>query len=230
MLPSALTHPKFFHSIPDQVTSTTLRKPQWNDPRVIVSIFIMLITMSVGYWAWNSMGATTHLYMVTRDVAPGEELIAGDTLTVVDSHPGTPEGTYIGIGDLPDGALALHSISAGELLPRTAVTKETEMGRKAVVLSITAPVPSQTRVGSEVDVWQLPDPSLAHSSTSDSSPSAQPVAHHVIVSSISKEQNSMIGGGSSSVEVMVSDQDLPHVLTALGQRGDLLLVPSGIQP
>lgn len=201
------------------------RRPAWRDPRFAIGIVLVAASAALGAWAVRSASSTQEIYAVTADVAPGTDLSAEGVLTVVSSHPGT--GSYVLAGELPERAVATRPLSAGELLPSSAVGERTEQDLRPVVVPVSSGLPGGVGVGTSVDLWLLPRASAASVATGEEA-QTRLVATSLVVSGVGEEDKSLVGGSQGrDVEVLVPADTLPQVLAALGAEGSLVLVPAG---
>lgn len=209
------------HANDPQGKAMRWRRPTWRDPRLAAGLALVGAAVALGAWGMDKAANTEELYALTRDVAPGEDLTADGVLTVVSSRPGT--GEYIKAGDLPTDAIATRSLSAGELLPAGAVGEESAQDLRSVVLEISSGLPATAGAGDKVDLWALPSAEAG----ADKSQAAQQVAEGLIISAVGTTSSSLVGSGTTSVEVLVHAGSLSEVLTAVGSGGPLVLVPTG---
>ena len=181
--------------------------------------------------------------MLSQDVAPGADLTADGVLTVVEAHPGTD--AYVEVGHLPDGAVATRSMSKGELLATVAVDSGRERALRPVVLNVASSLPASTKVGDYVDLWLVPKDGVAGRSSVQAPVTAEPgqngrsgqasiedggarrVATGLVIGSVGEASKGLISGPSTGVEVKVPEESLAAVLSAVGQEGSLVLVPTG---
>nr|WP_238994144.1 hypothetical protein [Actinomyces sp. 565] len=175
----------------------------------------------MGAWAVNAAADTEQIYILSRDVAPGTDLTADGVLTLVDSHPGTT--VYVAAGELPEDAVATRSLQAGELLPSGAIGQAADVDLRSVVLNLASGLPAGTAAGDIVDLWALP----AAQVTAQEPGQAEVVARGLLIASIGEAGPSLIGGSSLQVEVLVPEQAVADVLSAVGAAGPLVLVPTG---
>ena len=175
----------------------------WRDPRLTGGLVLIGASVALGSWA-----------------VPGQDLTADGVLSLVDAHPGTD--AYVRAGQLPESAVAQRSLSAGELLPTSAVGSETSDDLRAVVLKVSSGLPADTGVGDVVDLWALP---AAQVTAEDARTQAEVVAEHLIVSTVGQTGESLIGQNTTEVEVLVPADSVAEVLTAVGGDGALVLVP-----
>nr|WP_256690933.1 hypothetical protein [Actinomyces oris] len=226
------------------------RRPAWKDPRMAGGVVLVAAAVALGAWAVDAAADTTRVYVLSQDVAPGTDLTADGVLTVVEAHPGTD--AYVEAGHLPDGAVATRSMRKGELLATAAVNSGQEQALRPVVLNVASNLPASTKVGDYVDLWIVPKESVAGrpaaqapataqagqgGQAAQSGPSSQPgqaegsgarrVATGLVIASVGETGKGLISGPGTGVEVKVPEASLAAVLSAVGQEGALVLVPTG---
>lgn len=202
-------------------------------------VVLVAAAVALGAWAVDAAADTTRVYVLSQDVAPGTDLTADGVLTVVEAHPGTD--AYVEVGHLPDGAVATRSISKGELLATVAVDSSREQALRPVVLNVASNLPASTKVGDYVDLWLVPKENVVGRSAqtpaagqADQSGQelageggARRVATGLVIASVGEPGKGLISGPSTGVEVKVPEASLAEVLSAVGQEGSLVLVPTG---
>ena len=209
--------------------------------------------VALGAWAVDAAADTTRVYVLSQDVAPGTDLTADGILTVVEAHPGTD--AYVEAGHLPDGAVSTRSMRKGELLAAAAVNSGREQELRPVVLTVASNLPASTKVGDYVDLWIVPKegvvgrpaaqaPAAGQTGQTGQSgqggqggPGAQSgqaegtgarrVATGLVIASVGETSKGLISGPGTGVEVKVPEASLAAVLSAVGQEGALVLVPTG---
>lgn len=207
---------------PSAPRSARLRRPTWRDPRLAGGAVLIAASLALGAWAVDSASHTDQVYLLTRDVAPGTSLEEEGLLTLVDANPGTD--VYVEAGSLPSGAVTTRSLSAGELVPEDAVGEAALGGMRSLVLEVATALPAGTAVGDVVDLWALPP---AQSAVSAAAAEASVVAEGLTISAVGESGTSLVGSTTTSVEVLVPDDSVGAVLTAVGGQGALVLVPTG---
>ena len=203
-------------------------------------VVLVAAAVALGAWAVDAAADTTRVYVLSKDVAPGTDLTADGVLTAVDAHPGTD--AYVEVGHLPDGAVATRSISKGELLAAVAVDSNREQALRPVVLNVASNLPASTKVGDYVDLWLVPKesagggPSAQAPTTGQAAQAGQEqtgdggarrVATGLVIASVGEANKGLISAPSTGVEVKVPEDSLAAVLSAVGQEGSLVLVPTG---
>ena len=235
---------------PERPRGGRWRRPAWKDPRMAGGVVLVAAAVALGAWAVDAAADTTRVYVLSQDVAPGTDLAADGVLTVVEAHPGTD--AYVEAGHLPDAAVATRSMRKGELLATAAVNSGQEQALRPVVLNVASNLPASTRVGDYVDLWIVPkegvagrpaaqapataqagqDGQTAQSGQDDQSGQAggveaRRVATGLVIASVGEASKGLISGPSTGVEVKVPEGSLAAVLSAVGQEGALVLVPTG---
>lgn len=206
----------------DPARAARRRRPTWRDPRLAGGLALIGAAVALGTWAVDAAADTQQVYILTRDVAPGQDLTADGILTLVDAHPGTD--AYVLAGQLPEAAVAQRSLSAGELLPEAAVGIRTPDDLRPIVLEVSSGLPAGTGTGDVVDLWVLPATQVI---AEEARERAEVVAEHLTVSTIGDKGTSLIGKETTEVEVLVPADSVSAVLTAIGGDGALVLVPTG---
>ena len=206
--------------------------------------------VALGAWAVDAAADTTRVYVLSQDVAPGTDLTADGILTVVEAHPGTD--AYVEAGHLPEGAVSTRSMRKGELLATAAVNSGREQELRPVVLTVASNLPASTKVGDYVDLWIVPKegvvgrPAAQPPATGQTGQSGQGgqggqgdqagqaegtgarrVATGLVIASVGEASKGLISGPGTGVEVKVPEASLAAVLSAVGQEGALVLVPTG---
>ena len=226
------------------------RRPAWKDPRMAGGVVLVAGAVALGAWAVDAAADTTRVYVLSQDVAPGTDLTADGILTVVEAHPGTD--AYVEAGHLPDGAVSTRSMRKGELLAAAAVNSGQEQELRPVVLTVASNLPASTKVGDYVDLWIVPKEGVAGRPTAQAPAAGQTgqsgqggqggqgdqsgqaegtgarrVATGLVIASVGETSKGLISGPGTGVEVKVPEASLAAVLSAVGQEGSLVLVPTG---
>ena len=237
-------------AVPERPRGGRWRRPAWKDPRMAGGVVLVAAAVALGTWAVDAAADTTRVYVLSQDIAPGTDLTADGILTVVEAHPGTD--AYVEAGHLPDGAVATRSMRKGELLATAAVNSGQEQDLRPVVLNVASNLPASTKVGDYVDLWIVPKEGVAgrpaaqasataqagqDGQSAQSGHSAQPgqadgagahrVATGLVIASVGEPSKGLISGPGTGVEVKVPEASLAAVLSAVGQEGALVLVPTG---
>ncbi|WP_051217831.1 hypothetical protein [Nocardioides insulae] len=155
--PSAHTEPTGYAGAP---VAKRPRRPGWRDPRLWIGVAIVAVSVVVGSRLFASVDDTVGVWAVSSDVAAGAELGSEDLVVqqVRFADPGQVDRYFSAQAPVPGDLRVRHSVSAGELLPRSAVTQSSDTGLVEVpVAAEPEQVPSSVGPGSVVDVY-LADP------------------------------------------------------------------------
>ncbi len=144
------------------------------------------------------------------------DLAAGSLASAKDFEPrrvqiGDSDSVYL--TELPTGSVLVTRITAGQLLPRNALTPNPATARLPTMLQFKDPLPTRLRVGTTVDVW-----------STDNAPAAEPAptALECLVGSLAT-QNSL-GQQTTIVEVECLSEYLPALLKAKASGVSIALV------
>lgn len=208
-----------------------LQAPGWRDPRLIVGVVLVLLSIAGGVQLVRGLDHTDPVYAADRPLVPGEEITSAD-LRVVDVRLGGASSEYVGAEDeLSAGTYTLRAVAPGELLPRSAIGDRTEAVDRTVTVTVDSATARTLSVGSVVDLWvSRPDP--------DGSGLSGHLDPEVLVEEATVAE--VPGGGGalgtsaarSSVQIVVPAEDVATVIAAVDQDGLLTLVrrPEGGQP
>ena len=189
-----------------------LRPPSWLDPRLLAGVVLVAVSTATGARVIATADRSVQVWALTRDVAASTVLAAEDVrparVRLFDSTP-----VYLGTAESPAGRAVTHGMTAGELLPATAL-RTTPPG-----LLVNLPVrpenaPAVTR-GQSVDVW---------AGTRDCGP------RRVLVSAAVQEVRSAdtgpLAGAGEALQVLlrVGPAEAERLLTVLGAESTVRLV------
>jgi hypothetical protein len=153
---------------------------------------------------------SSSILVAQRDLAAGSLVSAADFQTR-SFQIGDSASLYL--AKLPGRSVLVTRISAGQLLPRNALTPNPAMTRLSTMLQFKDPLPTKLRVGAAVDVWSTAN-----------APTAEPVptALECLVGSLAT-QNSL-GQQTTIVEVECLSEYLPALLKAKASGASIALV------
>lgn len=146
-------------SRPSSPEAFLVHRPTWKDPRLWVGIMLVAGCVLLGGRLFASADDTVTVWSAARDLPAGTTLTA-DVLAPTElrfESAGTA-GRYLATRHrLPEAAVLAHDVSAGELLPRDALTEAVGEELVEVPVAVAADaVPAGLRAGQVVDVWVAP--------------------------------------------------------------------------
>lgn len=203
-----------------------LRRPGWRDPRLLLGLALVGLSVLLGSWAVGSAGRTVQVLAAGEALVPGDPLRAA-MLRVVDVRLPDGGADYLPTDADLDALVVTRVVREGELVPSSAVASEGEIGARAVAVTTGAGVSSAVVEGALVDLWFVPDPPSG--SGDGDAPQPRQLAASLTVAEVDASSAAFSVGAGSTVHVLVPLDDLPAVLAAVRGAGtvDLVPVPGG---
>lgn len=196
-----------------------LRRPGWRDPRLLAGLAMVAGSVALGSWVVQDAQRTVDVYVARGTIAPGSAL-AADQLGVAQVRLGSGElDRYVTVLDgVPDGAVAVRVVEAGELIPHSAVGAADELEVRPLAIPVDQRLSQDVVVGSQVDLWVVPD--SARRAEGAAEPGApKPLAEGLVVAEVTRPDGAFTAGGSSVVQVLVPKGELSAVLAAVAGEG-----------
>ena len=139
--------------VPDSsATAARLKRPSWRDPRLLMGILLVLVSVAGVVFLVNSADRTTEVYAARDGIGVGEAL-TGENVVRAKVRLGETEQHYIPVeSGLPEGVVAVQRIAKDQLVPRASLGEVDQLDRKPVALTIDETLPSQAVEGARVDV------------------------------------------------------------------------------
>lgn len=191
----------------------------WADARFLIGA-VLVVASIVGVWLVVAAARqTVPAYTATRTIAPGEAVGTGD-LRVVEVALGALEPAYAAVEELADDTVAMRTIHAGELVPADALGAAAVSRTTTVVVRSATDVPSSVDAGSAVEVWAAPLDAEGVRET------PRILVADATVTTVTRDQT-MIGGGAASVELVIPRAQVAEVLAAISGDAALSVVPAG---
>jgi len=211
--------------------ASRLRRPSWRDPRLMIGIVLVASSVALGSWLVSSAEATTGVYAARSTLVPGA-LVGPAQLDVVQVRLDAAQAARYVAADteLPNGAVALRVVAAGELVPREVLGAAADLDVRPVPISLDTEPAAGVVAGSLVDLWSVPPrPAASSVGAGVGATASTPVllADHLTVSQVARPSGSFAVGGKTVVHVLVPARVLPDVLAALTGDGTMqvMLVP-----
>lgn len=226
---------------PTSPAAVRLRRPGWRDPRLLAGVVLVAVSVALGSALVSSAGRTVPVYAATQALVPGDAVDTG-TLAVRQVRLGTALDAYLRAdAPLPDGFVVTRTVDAGELVPRTAVAPESDLGLRPVAIEPDGVLPAGLRAGATVDLWFVPEVSTGGSSSPgadaagagtagarvDGPAGPELLVPGLTVAEVSEPNAGLAVGAAVTVHVLVPVDDLSTVLGALAADGsvEVVLVP-----
>jgi len=198
--------------------------PRRVDARILVGVLLVLASVVVGSRVLSGAERTTPVWAVTRELAAGTTLTSDDLATAQVRLSGAADRYLAADGPDPVGSVLVRPVSAGELLPKAALSGSdpAQGGRRSVTVPVDVDhLPPDLEHGSLVDVWVSTD---ASSLRTAGARGAARVLADVPVQSVDRD-GAQLGAGGPSVAVVLSvtESDVPALVAAV-HRGSVDLV------
>lgn len=192
-----------------------LRRPSWRDPRLVVGLLLVAVSVAGGSWLVDAAQGATPVWVARDTLTPGTELGAHH-LEVAEVRLGAAQlAGYLDANQpVPEGLVALRTVTAGELVPRAALGDRALLDVRPVAVTVPDPG-SAVAEGGVVDLWFVPAPG-----------EGQP---DVLVRGLTVAEVTAPGGafsqGQTVIHVLVPEAELPSVLAATAGSGEVRVVP-----
>ena len=203
------------------MTSLDTARPRtrafWGDARFFLGILLVAASVAGVWLVVSASRQTAPAFAANRTIVPGEA-ISSDDVRLVDVSLGQVGAVYLQPDGLADGLVATRTIESGELVPLSAVGDADAVRTTSVVLRSAVDVPGSVRAGSVVEVWAAP---LIERGNYDV---PRILVADATVVSVTRD-DSMIGGGSAALEIVIPRADVAATLAAMADESALSVVP-----
>ncbi len=205
-----------------------LRAPSWRDPKLVVGLLLVLTSVVVGGRVVADADRTVAVWAARSTLASGDP-VGPDAVTAVRVRLDDAVARYLPADQpVPSGLVALRTFGPGELVPAGAVGDAAAMTRTPLGLPHEGPLPTGLVRGARVDVWITPpaDPGAAAGAVAAASGPVR-LAQRVEVVEVSAPDGAFSAGAGTTVQVLLSEDEVAAALTARAGGADvaLLLVP-----
>lgn len=190
----------------------------WGDARFLLGILLVVVSVAGVWFVVAASRQTVPAFAANRTIVPGEA-ISSDDVRLVDVSLGQVGDRYLAADALSDGLVATRTIESGELVPHSAVGEAAAVRTTSVVLRSAVDVPGSVGAGSTVEVWAAP---LIERGSYDV---PRILVADATVVSVTRD-DSMMGGGSATLEVVIPRADVAPTLAAMADESALSIVPA----
>lgn len=199
-------------------TAARLRRPSWKDPRLMMGILLVLVSVAGVIFLVNSADRTTEVYAAREGIAVGEELTP-EHVVRAKVRLGETEQHYIPVeSGLPEGVVAVQRIGKDQLVPRASLGEVDDLARKPVAISIEDILPSQAVAGARVDVWVAqPDAKNGFSEPKLLLPGAE-------IAEVTEGSSALGSTKTTVLMVLVEDSQMPALLGAQANEAKISVV------
>lgn len=208
-------------------TRDTVRKERspksfWFDPRLAIGVALVVASVAGVFVVVTSADRTVLVYAASSTLNPGDRAYPSD-FQVASVRLGQADSRYLAQGDVPsDGVLVTRSVSAGELIPASAVGSASSVRVASVVVSVSGELPHAIAPGAVIDAW-----SAAVTDNRDFGPPAVLVGSATVVR-VLESKGFISDGRGHAVELLVPRDRIARVLEAVADGDAISLVPVSI--
>ncbi|MEO5316137.1 hypothetical protein PV772_18815 [Pseudarthrobacter sp. CC12] len=212
--------------VPDSsATAPRLKRPSWKDPRLLVGVLLVLVSVAGVTFLVGSADRTTEVFAARDGIAVGERLTP-ENVVRAKVRLGDTEQHYITAAEgLPKDVVAVQRIGKDQLVAKASVGGADRLDRKPVALNITQTLPSQATAGARVDVWVAqPDAKNGFSEPKLILPGAE-------IAEVTTGSTALGSSKTTVLMVLVEDKQMPALLGAQANDAKISVVwnPGGVR-
>ena len=199
--------------------ATRSHRPGWRNPRLLLGVVLVATSVLLGSRLLAAADDSVAVWAVARDLPSGAELHRSDLERRQVRFPDadTADGYLAGADAPPVEATLDRPVSAGELLPRSALAQGARPHLIELPVSVAADdLPATVRQGSVVDVWVTPKAATVGSAR----PKAAPVLVDVVVVAVPRVSDGLAPESTRQVIVGVPVDAADDLGAALGGMSD----------
>lgn len=200
------------------------RRPGWRDPRLLVGLVLVAVSVGLGAWAVGSAARTVPVLAAADALVVGRSLDA-QSLVVRQVQIADAERLYLRAdADLSGDLVVTRAVGPGELVPVGAVSPAEDLGLREVAIEAPGPLASTVVEGSRVDLWFVPA-----ASTAVPLPQPRQLALDLAVAQVTVPTGALAVGSGATVHVMVPVTGLADLLAAFAADGtiEVVSIPTG---
>lgn len=228
-------------SEPAGVAPARRRRSFWFDPRFAVGMILVVVSVLAVVGLVGAANASVEVLAARGALSPGQRVHTSD-LALTSIRADRTAQLYLQAADVPAaGVIVTRSVSAGELVPQSAVGSEAGANLTSVVISVPTALPASVAPGSRVDLWaavqaseESDDGTTDAASGSDGSapvdggdgsfaPPSVLVSSAIVVRIV--DQKDLVASTGSSIELLLPKSDVADVLDAIANGAILSIVP-----
>lgn len=200
------------------------RRPRsfWFDPRFAIGLGLVVVSVLGVLGIVASADSSVQVLAARSTLVPGDRIDAGD-LQVKSVRLGDLDAKYLAAADVPaEGLVVTRAVSAGELVPASAVGDRSGVRVASVVVVVQGSLPKSVTAGAVIDVW-----SASRADDRSYGPPSVLASSATVVRVIAP--SGMVSAQSGdSVELLVPRGKIARVLQAIANEDAISLVPANL--
>lgn len=198
-----------------------LQRPSWRDSRLLVGVLLVLVAATLGAKAVSGADDRVPVWAAAGDLVAGDQLTA-ESVRRVDVLLDDDMGAYLAADAAPaPGTYLLRDVRAGELMPRSALGRGSELGVQLVTVRADAVSSTGLARGSRVDVFVTPRTTAA----TDAKATTTKVLEGAAVAAVQTSGGGFGTSATTSVQLYVPTAKVQQVVEAVDSEAKLTLVP-----
>jgi hypothetical protein len=205
--------------IPDSpATAARLKRPSWKDPRLLVGVLLVLVSVAGVVFLVGSADRATEVYAAKDGIDVGEPLTEANVVRAKVRLGETEQHYITAESGLPEGLVAVQRIGKDQLVPRGSLGEADALDRKPVAITVEGTLPSQAVAGARVDVWVAqPDAKNGFSEPKLLLPGAE-------IADLVPGSTTLGSAKTSVLMVLVDDSRMPALLGAQANEAKISVV------
>lgn len=194
----------------------------WFDPRFAIGVGLVIVSVLGVVGVVTAADSSVLVYAARSALVPGDRVTASD-LDARSVRLGSLGAQYLRDGDVPqEGFVVTRPVSAGELVPSSAVGEVAGAVGASVVVGVNGELARSISEGSVVDLWNAKE-----TDNNLFGPPSVLVDSATVVRVIAKD-GVIVDRTVQSVELLVPRTKIAAVLEAIANADALSLVPTSI--
>lgn len=203
--------------------ASRIRTPGWRDPRLIVGVILVVLSVTGVVALIQSMDARQGYWAASVDIVPGAQASAEDFHIVQASMSESADQYWIADEQLPPNFLVSSTIRQGEFLPVQDVAESDPDGRQQVGVRVSQDMPSAVTIGSRADAWVA----VASDDGRGFEEPTKLISNAEVVG-LDDNSSAFAAADTTTVYLMLSEDALPTVLDAQANGAQISLVPTTV--
>jgi hypothetical protein len=210
-------------------TAARLARPRWLDPRLLVGLLLVLLSVVVGARVFQAADERVQVWSVTHDLGVDTRL-GRDDLTVRAVRLDDVAGRYVAADQDLRGLVLTRAVSRGELVPVAAVSPAATRPQRRVVVEVDRLGAGGLAKGRVVDVYAVRDTSGAAAAEGSDGTAGSDGKPELVLSgvTVAEDVRGSDGGFASTgakagVPLIVANEDVAQLIDAMA-HGDVYVV------
>ena len=194
-------------------SSMRMHKPGFKDPKLIVGLILILISIAgvIGIIRINNQTYT--YYTAKNDISIGQK-ITPDMLIEKQVNLGDSKDRYLSREQLESGKyIAVRQIPAGELISSASAHENIQERRRRVDIWV---------ISSGKEKQKVPE---GEGKNEDNESEQKPLVQNAEISTIAVDEGVLGANGHANVQLWIESEKLPDILHAMSSETKITLVP-----